>query len=99
MLLRRSVLGERPGEHELGLKHGVDVFDHSVQRRGQISMDRVLDPALNVGDDAPGVFLVPSPVQRFSGDAELDDEIVAEMARSRRAFPARGELMPPRLHS
>ena len=40
---------------------------------------RVLNPALDVGDDPPGVALVPSPVERLGGDAELDDEVVAEV--------------------
>jgi hypothetical protein len=44
-------------------------------------MHRVARPALNVGDEAPGVSLVPGPVQCFSGDAELDDEIFAEILR------------------
>ena len=44
-------------------------------------MHRVLDPALDVGDDATGIALVPGPVQRLGGDAELDDQIVAEVLR------------------
>src|ERR1700722_4340421 len=55
--------------------------DQPVQRRRQISMDRVLDPALDVGDGSPGIALVPSPVQRLGGDTELDDEIVAQVLR------------------
>jgi hypothetical protein len=39
----------------------------------------VLNPALDVGNDAPGIALVPGPVERLSGDAELDDEIVAQI--------------------
>ena len=42
-------------------------------------MDRVLDPTLDVGYGTPRVSFVPVPVQRFSGDAELDDEIIAEI--------------------
>jgi hypothetical protein len=41
----------------------------------------MLNPALDVGDDAPGVALVPSTVERLGGDAELDDEIVAQILR------------------
>ena len=44
-------------------------------------MHRVLNPALDVGDDPSGVALVPSPVQRLGGDAELDDKVVAQILR------------------
>jgi hypothetical protein len=44
-------------------------------------MHRMLDPSLHVGDDPAGVALVPSPVQRLGGDAELDDEIVGQILR------------------
>ena len=30
---------------------------------------------------APGIALVPGPVERLGGDAELDDEILAEILR------------------
>jgi hypothetical protein len=79
MLPGRRFFGERPGQHELGLEHGVGVVDHAVQRRGHPAVDRVLNPALDVGNDAPGIALVPGPVERLSGDAELDDEIVAQI--------------------
>ena len=78
VLFGRRLFGERPGQHELGLEHGVEVVDEPVQGRRQISMDRVLNPALDVGDGAPGVALVPGPVERLGGDAELDDEVVAD---------------------
>ena len=39
---------------------------------------------------APSVSFVPGPVQRFSGDAELDDEIFAEILRL-----ALAALFPP----
>jgi hypothetical protein len=77
MLLRRRFLRERPGQHELGLKHGVEVVDKPVQRRCQISMDRVMNPMLDVGDNATRVAFIPSSVQTLRGDAELDNEITA----------------------
>jgi hypothetical protein len=40
----------------------------------------MLDPALHVRDHAAGVALVPGPVERLSGDAELDDEIVRQVS-------------------
>ena len=45
----------------------------------KISMDRVSNPALNVGYGPPSIALVPSPVQRLGGDAQLDDKVVAQI--------------------
>jgi hypothetical protein len=41
----------------------------------------MLDPALTVGDGAPGVALIPASVQGLGGDAELDDEVVTQVHR------------------
>ena len=40
-----------------------------------------MDPALDVGDCPPSIALVPGPVQRLGGDAELDDEIAGQILR------------------
>jgi hypothetical protein len=77
VLLDRGLFRERPGQHELGLEHGVDGVNEPVQRRGQISMYRVLGPSLDIGDRSPSVAFVPAPVQRLGGDAELDNEVAA----------------------
>ena len=45
-------------------------------------MDRMLNPALDVADDPSGIALIPAPVERLGGDAELDDEIVGEVLGS-----------------
>src|ERR1700722_6800784 len=86
MLLRRHFLGERPGQHELGFEYGVEVIDEPVQGCRQVPMDRVPDPALNVRYGPPSIALVPSPVQRLGGDAQLDDKVVAQILRL--GFPA-----------
>jgi hypothetical protein len=54
-------------------------------------MDRMLDPALDVGYGTLSVPFVPVPIQRFSGDAQLDNEIVAEML-----WLALAALFPPK---
>jgi hypothetical protein len=79
VLLGRSLFRERPREHELGLEHGVEVVDEPIEGGGQEATNWVLNPALDIADRASGVPLIPRPVQRLSGDAELDDEIVAEV--------------------
>ena len=77
MLFGSRLFGERPRQHELGFEYGVEIVDEPVQGRRQVPMDRVPNPALNVRYGPPSIALVPSPVQRLGGDAELDDEIVA----------------------
>ena len=39
----------------------------------------MLNPALNIGNDASRIPLVPAPVERPGSDAELDEEVVAEV--------------------
>ena len=79
VLLGRRLFGERPGQHELGFEYGVEIVHEPVQGRRQIPMHRVLNPALDVSDHAPSAPLVPGSVERLCGDAELDDEIVAQI--------------------
>jgi hypothetical protein len=50
-----------------------------VERGGQEVMHRVLNPALDVANGASGVPLIPGPVQRLGGGAELDEQVVAEV--------------------
>jgi hypothetical protein len=81
VLFRGCVFRERPRQHELRLEHGVGVLDHAIEGCGDPAVDWMVNLALDVGDDAPGVALVPSKVERLSGDAELDDEIAAQIFR------------------
>jgi len=39
------------------------------------------DPALTVGGGSSGITFVPAPVQRLGCEAELDDQVVAEVRR------------------
>ncbi len=41
----------------------------------------MLNPALDVADDPSGIALIPAAVERLGGDAELDDEVIAEVLR------------------
>ncbi len=81
VFFRSRFFRERPGQHELGFEHRVGVLDHAVEGCGHPPVDRMLNPALNVADGSSGVALIPGPIQRFGGDAELDDEIVAQILR------------------
>ena len=89
MLLGGRFFRKRPRQHELGLEHGVEVANRSVQRCSEISMDGVSDPSLDVGDCSPGVAFVPSPIEWLGRDAELDNEVAAQIRRRDFApFPA-----------
>jgi hypothetical protein len=37
------------------------------------------EPVLDAFHGLPGVALVPMPVERFSGEAKLDDEVAGEV--------------------
>ena len=39
------------------------------------------DPLLDVGDDLPGIGLVPAPIEVLGGQAQLDDEVAREVLR------------------
>ena len=38
-------------------------------------------PLLDIGDDPPGIGLVPAPVELLGGEAELHDEIAGQVLR------------------
>ena len=48
------------------------------------------DPALDIFDDLPGRALVPVPIEVFSREPELDDQIARQVFRLRLA-----SLLPP----
>src|SRR3984885_16116874 len=79
MLFGSRLFGERPRQHELRPEYGVQIVDKPVQGRRQVPMDRVPSPALNVRYGPPSIALVPRPVQRLGGDAQLDDKVVAQI--------------------
>src|SRR5882672_10237613 len=51
------------------------------------------DPALDIGNDLPGVELVPAPVQILGDGPKLDDEVPGEVLRLDLA-----PLLPPQPH-
>jgi hypothetical protein len=81
VLFGGRLFGELPGQHELGLEHGVEGVDEAVQRRREVSMDRVLDPALDMGYGSTSVAFVPGPIQRLGGAPELDNEVATQIRR------------------
>jgi hypothetical protein len=75
MLFGSCFFRKRPRQHKLGFEYGVKIVDEPVQGRRQVPMDRVPNPALNVRYGPPTIALVPSPVQRLGGDAQLDERL------------------------
>ena len=63
VLLRRRFLRKRPRQHEFGFEHCASAFDDAVQCRRHPAEHRVLEPGLDVFDDAPRRALVPLSVQ------------------------------------
>jgi hypothetical protein len=76
MLFGRSLLRERPGQHEFGLEHRASALHEPVQRGGHPADYRVANPALDVFDDLSGRALVPEPIELLGGHPELDDEVI-----------------------
>ena len=52
---------ELPGQHEFGFEH-VAAFDPTVEGRRHPRKGRMTAPLLDIGDDPPGIGLVPAPV-------------------------------------
>ena len=67
----RRFLGERPGQHELGFEHRTAALDPAVEGGRHPAERRMPDPTLDVGDDLPGIGLVPAPVKLLGHDAKL----------------------------
>ena len=89
----RPLFGERPRQHEFGLEHRPGGFDHAVEGGGHPAHDRMLHPALDLGEDLAGVAFVPVPVEGLGHDPELDDEVAGEVLRLDLAalFPPQAE--------
>ena len=81
VLFGGRLLGERPGQHELGLEHGLGPLHDPVEGRRHPGNGRVLDPALDVGDPPAGIALVPGAVELLGRGPELHDEVAGQVLR------------------
>jgi hypothetical protein len=81
VLLGRGLLRERPGQHEFGLEDRPAARDNPVNGRPHPAEHGMPEPMLNAFDGLPGVALVPMPIERFSHQAELDDEVAGQVLR------------------
>jgi hypothetical protein len=81
ILFGRSLLGERPGQHELGLEHRCGPLHDAVEGRRHPWNRRMLQAALDIGDAPAGVAFVPAPVELLGGAPELHDEIASQILR------------------
>ena len=63
VLFGGGLLGERPGQHELGLEHGLGALHDAVEGRRHPGDGRMLDAALDVRDPPAGIALVPGAVE------------------------------------
>ena len=53
----RPLFGERPRQHEFGLEYRPGGLHHAVEGGGHPAHDRMLDPALDIGEDLTGIAL------------------------------------------
>jgi hypothetical protein len=81
VFLRRGLLREAPGQHELGFEHGPAGAHPAIQGRRHPCVNGMLDAALHVTDGIPGIALIPAAVELLGHRAELDNEIICEVLR------------------
>ena len=81
MLLGRGFFRKRPRQHEFGLEHRPAAGDDAVEGRPHPPEHRMPQPMLDAFDRLPGVALVPMPVEGFSHEPELDDEVAGQVLR------------------
>ena len=79
VLFGRALLGEAPGQHELGLKDGSRSFDPAVEGGRQIADQGMPDALLDVDDRPAGVAFKPMPVEVFGDPPELDNEVSGQV--------------------
>jgi hypothetical protein len=75
VLFDRSLLGEGPGQHELGFEYGTGSSDDSVESCRHPGNCRVLHVALDISDCPAGIALVPAAVEVLGYFPELHDQI------------------------
>ena len=81
ILFGRSLLGERPGQHELSFKCRFSSLHNAVQGRGHPGDGRMLDAALHTRDTTARISLVPGTVEFFGRSPELHDEVARQVFR------------------
>ena len=81
ILLSGRLFREVPGQHEFGFEHCPACFDPPVKRCRHPAQAGVPDVLLHVGDDLPGIGLVPAPIKVFGDGPELDDEVAGQVLR------------------
>jgi hypothetical protein len=81
MLFGRPLFGERPGQHEFGLKNRPRSLDHAVQGGGHPAHHGMPHTALDPGQSLPGIAFIPKPIEGLAGEAELNDQVVREVNR------------------
>jgi len=79
VLFGRGVLGERPGQHELGLEHGFGSLHDAVEGGRHPRNGGVLDAPLHVCDPSTGVPRVPSAIEILGGGPKLHNEVARQV--------------------
>ena len=79
VFLRRRFFRKRPGQHELGLKHGLAALNPPIQRGCHPAQHWMPDVPLHIGKNLPGIGLVPASIEVLGHRRELDKEIAGQV--------------------
>src|SRR6266567_8084205 len=79
MLLGRGFLGERPGQHVLGLEDRSSGFDDAVEGRAHPPDHGMADSLLDIFEGLPRMALEPVPIEGLGHHPELDDQVPGQV--------------------
>ena len=81
VLFGRRFFRERPGQHELGLKHGPGLLDDAVKRRSHPSQHRMSDVRWTSLITWPALRSYQMPIEGLGYEAELNDQVAGQVLR------------------
>jgi hypothetical protein len=79
VLFGGGLFRECPRQHEFGLEDRSCRLHHAVEGGRDPAQHRVLNLALNIGDDLAGIALEPAPIEVLGRRPDLDHQIVGEV--------------------
>jgi hypothetical protein len=73
--------GEGPWQHELGFEDRIASLHAPIQSCPHPAQNRVANSLLDIGNHLASIGLIPTAVEIFGSEAELDEQIAGEVLR------------------